>query len=98
VKHLNNYYSLKKGIDDPLSITLERAIELITEKRNEAKQKIIKSFPEDPDLKVLNGRYGPYIAFGKNNFKIPKSKTPSELTLEECRNIIKLSEKKTTKK
>lgn len=98
VKHMNKFYSLKKGIDDPLTISLERAKEIIEEKRTDAKNKTIRSFPEEPDLQVLNGRYGPYIAFEKKNYKIPKSKNPAGLSLDECKEIIKSSGKKDSKK
>ena len=97
VKHLNKFYSLKKGVDDPQTITLSRAIEIIEEKRVENKNKTILTFDEEPTLMVLNGRYGPYISFAKENYKIPKGKNPAELTLEECRNIIKSNEGKTSK-
>jgi DNA topoisomerase I len=98
VRHISKFYSLKKGVDDPMTITLERAIELIEGKRTDDKNKLIKSFAEEPDIQVLNGRYGPYIAVGKSNFKIPKSKEPASLTLEECRAIIKAGPTKPAKK
>jgi len=98
IKHFNKYYSLKKGVDDPLKITLERAIELIEDKRKDIKNKIIKSFSDSPDLLILNGKYGPYISLDKKNYKIPKSKNPNELTLDECKQIISVSERKTKKK
>jgi DNA topoisomerase-1 len=87
VRHQNKFVSLGKT-DDPYSITLDRAIELIQAKRTEEKNRIIKEFDEQPGLQVLNGRYGPYIAFNKKNYKIPKSKKPEELSLEECMEII----------
>jgi DNA topoisomerase-1 len=83
VLHQSKFCSLKKT-DDPASITIERAIELIEEKRTENANRTIKAFPERPDVLVLNGRYGPYIAIGKNNIKIPKGTEPANLTLEEC--------------
>ncbi len=83
VLHQSKFCSLKKT-DDPATITIERAIELIEEKRSENANRTIKSFTERPDVLVLNGRYGPYIAVGKNNIKIPKGTEPSALTLEEC--------------
>ncbi len=89
VRHKSKFFSLKKGIDDPMTVTLERAIELIEGKRDDDKNKLIKSFADEPELQILNGRYGPYISFGKSNFKIPKSKDPASLTLEECQAIIK---------
>ena len=83
IRHTNKFYSLEAD-DDPYSIIQERAIELIEEKRKEDANRIIKTFPENDEIQVLNGRYGPYIKAGKKNVKIPKGKKPSELTLEEC--------------
>lgn len=83
VLHQSKFCSLKKT-DDPATITIERAIELIEEKRTENANRTIKSFDERPDVLILNGRYGPYIAIGKNNIKIPKGTEPAMLTLEEC--------------
>lgn len=87
VKHNSLFVSLPKG-GDPMTITLEEAIVLIEEKRKKESEKLIKSFDEDAGVQVLNGRYGPYIAYKKKNFKIPKGKTPVELTFEECMEII----------
>ncbi len=98
VRHKSKFFSLKKGMDDPMTITLERAIELIEGKRTDDKNKLIKTFTEEPEIQILNGRYGPYISFGKSNFKIPKSKEPATLTLEECRAIIKTGGTKPAKK
>jgi len=98
VRHISKFYSLKKGVDDPMTISLERAIELIENKRSDDKNKVIKTFTEEPGIQILNGRYGPYIAFEKNNFKIPKAKEPASLTLEECRTIIKTGGAKPIKK
>jgi DNA topoisomerase I len=83
VLHQSKFCSLKKT-DDPATVTIERAIELIEEKRTEGANRTIKSFDERPDVLVLNGRYGPYIAVGKNNIKIPKGTEPTTLTLEDC--------------
>ena len=83
VKHQNKFVSIPKE-EDPLSITEERAIELIREKRKQDAEKYIKTFPENDEVMVLKGRYGPYIKAGKKNVKIPKDKVPEELTLEEC--------------
>lgn len=88
VKHGKKFYSLKKD-DDPASITLERAIELIEEKRKADKEKVIKTFPEDPDVQLLNGRYGPYLTIKKQNYKLPKGTDPKALTLEQCYEIAK---------
>jgi DNA topoisomerase I len=83
VKHNGKFVSLAKT-DDPMSIDLERAIELIEAKRTGDSNKIIKTFPENDDCKVLNGLYGPYVAFGKKNLKIPKGTEPSAITYEMC--------------
>lgn len=88
VAHKSKFYSLVKGVDDPHSVTLERAIEIIEDKREKDRNKILKTFEQDADLQILNGRWGPYIAFNKENFKIPKGKEPKELTFEECKEII----------
>ena len=89
IRHKSKFYSLE-STDDPYSIGQERAIELIEEKRKSEANKVIKSFPENSDIQVLNGRYGPYIKAGRKNVRIPKGKVPAELTLEEC---LELAEK-----
>ena len=94
VRHDNKFASIPKT-DDPYSISAERAIELIEEKRKADAQKFIKVFEENPEVQVLNGRYGPYIKAGKKNVKIPKGKDPKGLTLEEC---LELAEKAPEKK
>ncbi len=83
VLHDKKYTSIPKD-QDPYTITLEGAIALIENKRVADANKLIKSFPEDPEIQVLNGRFGPYIKAGKKNVKIPKGKVPAELTYEEC--------------
>lgn len=84
----NLFVSLKKAEgDDPMTVDMERAAELIEIKKEQEKNKYIKTFEEDKDIQVLNGRYGPYIKYGKKNIKIPKDKKPEELTLEECKAI-----------
>ena len=80
------YVSLKKE-DDPYTITLERALQLIHEKQEFESNRTIREF-DGSDIKVLNGRYGPYITDGKKNGKIPKDRDPKSLTLEECQAII----------
>jgi DNA topoisomerase-1 len=87
VRHSGKFVSLKK-YDDPLSITLERSIELIEEGRQKEQNKTIKTFDQDLNLQVLNGRWGPYIKFNKENFKIPKGVDPKELSYEDCLNLI----------
>jgi DNA topoisomerase-1 len=77
------FVSLKKE-DDPMQIQMERAVELILEKREAEANKLIKEFPENKDVQLLNGRYGAYLKIGKDNFKLPKGTNAAELTLEEC--------------
>lgn len=83
VLHDKKFVSIPKG-EDPYTITPERAVELIEAKRESDRNKTIKLFAENPDVQVLNGRFGPYIKAGKKNVKIPKDKVPADLTLEEC--------------
>jgi DNA topoisomerase-1 len=83
VRHDSKFYSLTKE-QDPHTITAEEAIVLIENKRKTDAERLIKSFPENPDIQVLNGRFGPYIVAGKKNVKIPKGEEPTELTLERC--------------
>ena len=97
IKHKNKFYSLKKE-DDPQSIDETRAIELIKEKQVIEKEKIIKSFPEDENVKVLNGRYGAYLVIKKQNFKIPKDIEPKSLTLEDCYKIAENPDNKPKKR
>ena len=80
------YVSLKKE-DDPYTITLERALQLIHEKQQIEATRIIREFPE-AGVQVLNGRYGPYISDGKKNGRIPKDRDPKSLTVEECQAIL----------
>lgn len=94
VRHDNKFVSIPKE-EDPYSIELERAIELIEEKRKADANKYIKVFDGNEEVQVLNGRYGPYIKVGKKNVKIPKDKKPEELTLQEC---LDLAEKTPEKK
>jgi DNA topoisomerase-1 len=81
-----SYASLKPG-DDPYTITLDRARELIREKRELEANRVIRDFPE-ASIQVLNGRYGPYVTDGRRNGKIPKDRDPKSLTLEECRALV----------
>lgn len=82
VKHDNKFVSIPKGID-PLDVSEEQARELILAKREAEKNRIIKTFEWKETVEVLNGRWGPYISVGKNNYKIPKGKKADELTLDE---------------
>jgi len=86
VKFNKGFYSIKKD-DDPASIELNRAIEIILEKQKAEREKLIKKFDEDPDVQLLNGRYGPYLVINKKNFKLPKGTEPAELSLEDCYKI-----------
>jgi DNA topoisomerase-1 len=88
IKHDNKFYSIGKE-DDPYAITTDRAIEIVLNKRKADAEKFIKEFSENPEVKVLNGRFGPYISIGKKNIKIPKDKDPKGLTLEECLTMAK---------
>ena len=83
VKYKNIFASLGKG-EDPLCVTLERAIELVTAKEKKELEKIIKSWDEDARVRVVNGRYGPRIQSGKKFFRIPAGKKPQDITLDEC--------------
>lgn len=94
IRHDSVFYSLKRGVDDPYTIESERAIELINEKRDADKNKILKEFKEDSELKVLKGRWGPYIHFKKNNYKIPRGTEPDSLSFDDCMKIISESSKK----
>ena len=87
VKHDGKYVSIPASLS-PLSITLEKAQELIEKKRQDDSNKILATYSEEPGLQVLNGRFGPYIAFNKKNYKIPKGTDATSLTLEQCREII----------
>ena len=85
VKYGSKYVSLKE--DDPYTVTLERALEVIRLKQEADANRLILDFPDD-GIQVLNGRYGPYITDRKKNAKIPKDRDPKTLTLEECRALI----------
>ena len=78
VRYDNTFVSIPKGTD-PMSVTLEDAVELIRLKREAVENKIIKTFEAEPGLQILNGRYGPYIAFEKKNYKIPENVDPKDL-------------------
>ena len=90
VLHNRKYVSIPKDID-PMAITLEQAIGLINEKRSNEQKRHIKTFEEDEKLELLNGRYGPYIAYDGKNYRIPKAKQENveALTYDECMTIIK---------
>lgn len=88
IKHGAVYYNIGKT-EDPLTIDNKRVAEIIVEQKEAAAKKIIREYPENDKVKVLNGRYGPYIQVGKRNVKIPKGTVPEELTLDDC---LKLAE------
>ena len=85
VKYGSKYASLKE--DDPYTVTLERAREVIRLKQEADANRLIQDFP-DAGIQVLNGRYGPYITDKKKNAKIPKERDPKSVTLEECRTLL----------
>ncbi|WP_371291188.1 type I DNA topoisomerase [Bacteroides sp.] len=93
VYHDSKYVSLPKTYD-PLEITLDEAIELILAKREAEAKKHIKKFDEDPEMEILNGRYGPYITYKGSNYKIPKDVVPADLNYKTCLEIIKLQSEK----
>ena len=95
--HSSKFYSLKPATDNPLTVALNRAIEIIEAKREVDRNKMIKSFDKEPDLQILNGRWGPYISYKKENFKIPKKQNPASLTLDDCMKIISESADKPAK-
>ena len=74
--------------DDPRVKTIEEAIELIKSKADAEKKKVVKKFDEEPELEILNGPYGVYIAYKKKNYKIPKGTDAESLTVEDCKKII----------
>lgn len=97
IKHNGKFISLPKGYD-PYSVDLDSAISLIEDKRKKDAEKLIKTFTEDADLQILNGRYGPYIAYQKTNYKIPKGVVPADLDFDAAMKIVKATgEKPATK-
>lgn len=105
IQHGGAFTSIPKG-EDTLSLSLERAIELIQEKRASEASKLVKTFDENPNMQILNGKFGPYLKIGKDNFKLPKNVDAKQLTYNECLEIAKdaapqsnkTKKKKTTKK
>ncbi len=94
IRHDKFYVSLT-GVADPLTITFEEAVHLIQSKRESESKKVLKSFPGNPDMEVMNGRYGAYIAYQGSNYKIARNMDPTTLTEEECQDIIKRQIEKT---
>ncbi|MBP7985068.1 MAG: type I DNA topoisomerase [Bacteroidaceae bacterium] len=95
VLHNKKYVSLPKE-EDPMTVTLETAISLIEKKRQQENNRNLKQFAEEPKLSVLNGRYGPYIAYDGTNYRLPKAlhERAAELTLEECMKVVNTTTKK----
>ena len=87
IKHGSAYITLPKT-HDPLTVSLEEAAEMIEAKKKAEAERIIKVFAEEPDMQVLNGRFGPYIAYKGSNYKLPKGVVPADLTPEECLEIV----------
>ena len=77
-----------------MTVTLDEAIELIKSKREAVENKVIKTFEEEPELQILNGRYGPYISYEKKNYKIPENIEPKDLNIEACFKVIELQKVK----
>ncbi len=93
----NKFFSIPKT-ENPLDISLERAVEIIRAKREQEKNRIIKFFDNDPKVEIRNGRFGPYLFSGDKNYRIPKGSNPENLSYEDCLNIISESDKKSGKK
>jgi DNA topoisomerase-1 len=97
IKHKGVFVSVPKDIQ-PAAVTLDEAIELINDKRAEQSRKIVKTFSEDENLQILNGRYGIYISYNKENYKIPKTVTdPASLSYDETMAIVNSDEAKPKK-
>ena len=94
VLHNRKYVSIPKDTD-PLSITLDEAVALIGAKRDEDDKRHLKKFDEDPKLEVMNGRFGPYIAYDGKNYRLPKAMhaKAAELSLEQCMEIVNKTKK-----
>ena len=94
VLHNRQYVSIPKGMD-PMSITFEDAVHLIEDKKKQEASKHLKKFDEEPEMEIMNGRFGPYIAYKGKNYRIPKTikEEPAQLSLEKCMEIIEKSKK-----
>jgi len=94
ILHKKKYVSIPKD-EDPMSITIDAAIQLIDEKRQQEQKSHLKAFAEEPKLEVKSGRYGPYLSYDGTNYRLPKAMhaKAAELTLEECMEVINKSKK-----
>ena len=97
IRHDGKYVSLPKEFT-PQGVSLEDAIMLIQQKREQESQRFIKKFDEDDELELLNGRFGPYIAYKKKNYKLPKGSEPASLTFADCMKIVEDADKAPAKK
>lgn len=97
IRHDGKYVSLPKEFT-PQGVSLEDAIMLILQKREQESQRLIKKFDEDDELELLNGRFGPYIAYKKKNYKLPKGSEPASLTFADCMKIVEDADKAPAKK
>jgi DNA topoisomerase-1 len=97
IRHDGSFYSLPKT-DDPMEVSADRAIEIIEEKREVEKNRIIQTLGAEDEIQVLNGRFGPYFTRDKVNYKIPKGTDPNSLTLEKCLELIAAQPDAATKK
>ena len=93
VRHNSTFVSIPKGTD-PMAVSLDEAVEMIQTKRETVVNKVIKTFENDPDMQILNGRFGPYIAYQKKNYKIPEMVEPKDMDLEACFKVIELQKAK----
>ncbi len=98
IRHDNKFVSLKKDADSPYTIEIDRAIELIEEKRKAEREKIIRVFDQPEGLSILKGRWGPYISYKGKNYKMPKDVDPASLDSERCMEIIQDQQKKPVKR
>lgn len=97
VRHAGKFYSLPKDTD-PLSCTAEQAIEIIREKRESEEKSLLKSFPEDADLSIRTGRFGPYLKYKTDNYKLPKDVDPTSMSYDDCMKLIAETPAKTARK
>ena len=97
VRHAGKFYSLPKDTD-PLSCTAEQAIEIIREKRESEEKSLLKSFVEDADLSIRTGRFGPYLKYKTDNYKLPKDVDPTSMSYEDCMKLIAETPAKTARK